>query len=129
MERLFRNRRTEQENGGDLYTDLRDIRIGSSLLVQGASGTVKELIATAIQQTSLRRNKPFFKINCSVFPHNLPASELFGHVKGTFTDANRDRFCRFEMANGGTIFLDEIAETDPRIQIQLLPVLQEVHLN
>ena len=97
----------------------------SGVLIQGESGTGKELIANAVQQTSSRSKKPFIKVNCSVFPHDLLASELFGHVKGAYTDAHKDRIGRFEMADGGTIFLDEIAEADPRIQIQLLRVLQE----
>lgn len=97
----------------------------SSVLIQGESGTGKEIIANAIQSISKRKNKPFIKINCSVFPPQILASELFGHVKGSFTDAYRDRVGRFEMANGGTIFLDEIAEMPLQMQVQLLRVLQE----
>ncbi len=97
----------------------------SSVLIQGESGTGKEMIANAIQKSSRRRNKPFIKVNCSVFPPNLLASELFGHVKGAFTDAVRDRVGRFELANGGTIFLDEVAEMPLQMQVQLLRVLQE----
>jgi PAS domain S-box-containing protein len=110
----------------ELYILIEEISDSdSAVLIQGESGTGKELIANAVQQMSMRKNKPFIKVNCSVFPHDLLASELFGHVKGAFTDAHRDRIGRFEMANGGSIFLDEIAEADPRIQIQLLRVLQE----
>ncbi len=110
----------------EIYTLIEEINYSSAaVLIQGESGTGKELVANAIQQTSERRSKPYIKVNCSVFSHNLLASELFGHVKGAYTDAHKDRVGRFEMADGGTIFLDEIAETDPRIQLQLLRVLQE----
>ncbi len=97
----------------------------ATVLIQGESGTGKELVANAIQITSKRRGKPFVKVNCSVFPEHLLASELFGHIKGAFTDATSDRPGRFEFANGGTIFLDEIAEMPTHTQIQLLRVLQE----
>lgn len=97
----------------------------AAVLVQGESGTGKEMIANAIQATSRRKGKPFVKVNCSVFPENLLASELFGHVKGAFTDAIKDRPGRFELADGGTLFLDEVAEMPLQTQIQLLRVLQE----
>jgi len=97
----------------------------ATALIQGESGTGKEMVANAIQVTSRRKGKPFVKVNCSVFPENLLASELFGHIKGAFTDALNDRPGRFEFANGGTIFLDEIAEMPFQTQIQLLRVLQE----
>lgn len=97
----------------------------SSVLIHGESGTGKEMIANAIQKTSQRKTKPFIKVNCSVFPPDLLASELFGHVKGAFTDAVKDRVGRFELADGGTIFLDEIAEMPLQMQVQLLRVLQE----
>jgi PAS domain S-box-containing protein len=97
----------------------------AAVLIQGESGTGKEMVANAIQVTSKRKNKPFVKVNCSVFPETLLASELFGHVKGAFTDAVKDRPGRFEIANGGTIFLDEIAEMPLQTQVQLLRVLQE----
>ncbi len=95
------------------------------VLVYGESGTGKEMIVNAIQAKSNRKDKPFIKINCSVFPENLLASELFGHVKGAFTDAIKDRVGRFELANTGTIFLDEVAEMPLQMQLQLLRVLQE----
>ncbi|WP_456409041.1 sigma-54 interaction domain-containing protein [Caldithrix abyssi] len=107
----------------DLIEEVADS--DSSVLIQGESGTGKELIANAIQKTSKRRDKPFIKVNCSVFPPDLLASELFGHVKGAFTDAVKDRVGRFEMADGGTIFLDEIAEMPLQMQVHLLRVLQE----
>lgn len=97
----------------------------TTVLIQGESGTGKELIANAIQATSRRKSTAFVKVNCSVFPENLLASELFGHIKGSFTDAVKDRPGRFEIANEGTIFLDEIAEMPLQTQVQLLRVLQE----
>jgi PAS domain S-box-containing protein len=97
----------------------------TTVLIQGESGTGKEMIANAIQATSKRKAEAFVKVNCSVFPENLLASELFGHIKGSFTDAVKDRPGRFEIANKGTIFLDEIAEMPLQTQVQLLRVLQE----
>ncbi|HEX2869157.1 MAG TPA: sigma 54-interacting transcriptional regulator [Ignavibacteriales bacterium] len=97
----------------------------ASVLIYGETGTGKELIANAIQATSLRKDKPFVKVNCSVLPSNLLASELFGHVKGAFTDAVKDRTGRFELAHQGTLFLDEVAEMPPQMQLQLLRVIQE----
>ncbi len=95
------------------------------VLIQGESGTGKEMIANAIQLTSNRRDKAYIKVNCSVFPEALLASELFGHVKGAFTDAIKDRIGRFELAHGGTLFLDEIGEIPLQMQVKLLRVLQE----
>ncbi len=110
----------------EIYTLIKEVADSdSSVMITGESGTGKEMVADAIQKISRRKNKPFIKINCSVFPPNLLASELFGHVKGSFTDAVRDRIGRFEMADKGTIFLDEVAEMPLRMQVQLLRVLQE----
>ncbi len=95
------------------------------VFIHGDSGTGKEMIANAIQKTSSRKDNVFIKINCSVFPSHLLASELFGHVKGAYTDAIKDRPGRFEIADGGTIFLDEVAEMPLQMQLQLLRVLQE----
>lgn len=95
------------------------------VLIQGESGTGKEMIADAIKLTSLRKDKPFVKINISVLPDNLLASELFGHARGSFTDAVKDRIGRFEIADTGTIFLDEIGEMPLSTQVKLLRVLQE----
>ena len=95
------------------------------VLVLGETGTGKELVANAIQATSKRSKENFVKINCSVIPHNLLASELFGHAKGSFTDAKSDRIGRFELANNGTIFLDEIGEMTLQMQTQILRVIQE----
>src|SRR5580692_7205562 len=97
----------------------------ASVLVMGESGTGKELIAEAIHQNSLRRNKPFIKVNLGGISTSLFESEMFGHVRGAFTDARFDRTGRFEMANKGTIFLDEIGDLDPGSQVKLLRVLQD----
>ncbi|MDZ7363818.1 MAG: sigma-54 dependent transcriptional regulator [candidate division KSB1 bacterium] len=95
-----------------------------SVLIEGESGTGKELVAQFIHQRSSRAQQPFVKVNCAALPENLLESELFGHVKGGFTGAVKDRQGRFELADGGTIFLDEIAEISPSIQAKLLHVIQ-----
>jgi formate hydrogenlyase transcriptional activator len=100
-------------------------KFDSTVLLLGETGTGKELIAHAIHQGSPRRDRAFVKVNCAALPAELIASELFGHEKGAFTSAMRLRIGRFESANGGTIFLDEIAELSPEIQVALLRVLQE----
>jgi Nif-specific regulatory protein len=97
----------------------------STVLIRGKSGTGKELIASAIHYNSPRANKPFVKLNCAALPENLLESELFGHEKGAFTGAIKQREGRFEQANGGTLFLDEIGEISPMFQAKLLRVLQE----
>ena len=97
----------------------------STVLIQGESGTGKELIARAIHFNSHRKNKRFVVANCSAYSQNLLESELFGHEKGSFTGAIRRKIGRFEMANGGTVFLDEIGEVSPPTQILLLRVLQD----
>lgn len=97
----------------------------ASVLITGESGTGKELIAEAIHQNSLRRNRPFIKVNLGGISTSLFESEMFGHVRGAFTDARTDRTGRFEMANKGTIFLDEIGDLDAGSQVKLLRVLQD----
>ncbi|HMN48885.1 MAG TPA: sigma 54-interacting transcriptional regulator [Ignavibacteriaceae bacterium] len=95
------------------------------VLITGETGTGKELIANAIQTLSKRSKNKYVKVNCSVIPDNLLASELFGHAKGAFTDAQKERVGRFELADGGTIFLDEIGEMPLSMQPQILRVVQD----
>ncbi|MBI9081741.1 MAG: sigma-54-dependent Fis family transcriptional regulator [Pseudodesulfovibrio sp.] len=97
----------------------------STVLVTGESGTGKELLVRALHQNSTRRNGAFVPINCGAIPRELLESELFGHEKGAFTHAIRSRPGRFELADGGTIFLDEIGEMDLSLQVKILRALQE----
>jgi len=98
----------------------------STILITGESGTGKELFAHAIHAASLRRNKPFIKVNCAAIPETLLESEFFGHEKGAFTGALKTKLGKMELANGGTIFLDEIGDMNPYLQAKLLRVLQEM---
>ncbi len=108
-----------------LSTIKRIAKTNASVLITGESGTGKELIAEAVHINSKRNNKPFVKVNLGGISHSLFESEMFGHKKGAFTDASSDRTGRFEMADGGTIFLDEIGELDLSCQVKLLRVLQD----
>jgi len=100
-------------------------RSDTTVLIRGESGTGKELVAHAIHFNSLRASKPFIKVNCGALPESVVESELFGHEKGAFTGAIATRKGRFELAHGGTIFLDEIGDLSPTTQIKFLRVLQE----
>ncbi len=97
----------------------------STILINGETGTGKGLIAHAIHKQSYRRNKPFVSINCGAIPENLLESELFGHLKGSFTGATANKVGKFEAANGGTIFLDEIGDMSQDLQVKILKVLEE----
>jgi transcriptional regulator with PAS, ATPase and Fis domain len=110
----------------EIFQILPDIaESDSTVLIQGPSGSGKELFAKAIHNLSLRKDNPFIKVNCGALPDNLLESELFGYVKGAFTDAKKDKPGRFALADGGTIFLDEIGDMSPALQVKLLRVLQD----
>ncbi len=110
----------------EVLDSIRDIAHSNApTLILGESGTGKEMVARAIHEQSGRKDKLFVPINCGALPENLLESELFGHVKGAFTGAVRDKKGRFELADGGTIFLDEIGDVSPAMQVKLLRALQE----
>jgi DNA-binding NtrC family response regulator len=106
-----------------LITDVADMR--STVLIRGESGTGKELIARAIHNSGSRKNAPFVAMSCAALAETLLESELFGHERGSFTGANQQKKGKFELANGGSIFLDEIGDISPKLQVDLLRVLQE----
>jgi len=108
-----------------IYKLIEDIApTDATVLIQGETGTGKEMVARAIYQQSLRNERPFVVINCSAYPSTLLESELFGHEKGAFTGAIRQKTGRFEQAHGGTVFLDEVGEISPSAQIKLLRIIQ-----
>jgi PAS domain S-box-containing protein len=110
----------------EVFETIKDLAdVDAPVLLQGESGTGKELVAAAIHNEGVRAGKLFVPVNCGALPENLLESELFGHVKGSFTGAIRDKKGRFELADGGTIFLDEIGDVSPAMQVKLLRVLQE----
>lgn len=118
---ITRNRRILE-----IFEILPDIsRSDASVLIQGESGTGKELLSVAIHNLSLRKNGPLIKVNCAALPETLLESELFGYVRGAFTDARKDKPGRFQMADGGTIFLDEIGDLSISLQVKLLRAVQE----
>lgn len=109
-----------------LFQLLPDVAASDApVLIEGPSGTGKELVASAIHSLSARRNKPFVRVNCGALPDNLLESELFGYVRGAFTDARSDKPGHFALADGGTILLDEIGDVTAAFQVKLLRVLQE----
>ncbi len=124
--RKFMNIIGKSEKMQGLYALLEDLAgSDTTVLITGESGTGKELVAEALHYGSNRAHKPFVKVNCSALADSLLESELYGHVKGAFTGAVQDKLGRFEMADGGSILLDEIGEISPTTQLKLLRVIQE----
>ena len=122
----FQNMVTKSRAMGKIFDNIRKITdYKTTVLITGESGTGKELIARAIHYNGLRKNEPMVAVNCGGLPENLLESELFGHVKGAFTDAVKDKEGLFQEANGGTLFLDEIGELPLPLQVKLLRVLQD----
>jgi len=122
----FDNMIGKSANMMNLFGMMRSLAdVESTVLILGESGTGKELVACGIHEAGKRKDRPFIKLNCSAIPENLLESELFGHLKGAFTGAYKDKTGKFEAADGGTIFLDEIGDISPNVQVRLLRVLQE----
>ena len=124
--RTFHNITGKSEAMQEVYSMIEVLSdVPTTVLITGETGTGKELVAEALHYMGERKDKPLVKINCSALPENLLESELFGHVKGAFTGAIKDKKGRFEIADGGSIFLDEIGDITPAMQLRLLRVLQE----
>lgn len=122
----FKNIVAQSESFKEVFETIKRLSpFNTTVMITGESGTGKELLARALHESSPRRGKPFVAINCGAIPENLMESELFGHKKGAFTDASRDKKGLFEEASGGTLFLDEVGELPLHLQVKLLRALQE----
>jgi two-component system, NtrC family, response regulator AtoC len=122
----FKNIVSQSESFKEIFQTVQRLSaFNTTVMITGESGTGKELLARAIHESSPRRGKPFIPINCGAIPESLIESELFGHKKGAFTDASRDKKGLFEEASGGTLFLDEVGELPLHLQVKLLRALQE----